>query len=171
MTRSRETSTQTGEQSNLSPTRRGLMVGLPLAVAASAAPHNPTPATNAGRLPVGAEAAALASRVAIAIWPRPNTKFPGMHYLWKGSQLRALLRSYVDIYRDRVGLEPSASHMLSVADVLCDPPDAHCRLKAWAAEPQYSFDRARFPSAWSQARMVELRHPNVQLRRLSDVIT
>ena len=171
MTRSLETSAQTGGQSNLSPTRRGLMVGLPVAVAASAAPLNSTPATNAERLPIGAEAATLAANVAIAAWPRPKTYVPGMHYLWKGSQLRSLLRSYADIYRDRVGSEPSASHMLSVADVLCDPPDAHCRLKGWIAEPQYSFDRARFPSAWSQARMVELRHPNVQLRRLSDVIT
>ncbi len=153
-------------------TRRDLIAATPLtasAVAACASFRGPLPAVAEVFLPRGKDAAQLAAKVTTSSWPQPKSFVPGMHYCFSRSRLERLLGSYAEIHAARVWAEPSASHMLSVADVISPRPYSWPALGKWLDGEQQRFDPAKFPLVWRQARVIDLERHTDQLARLDAV--
>ena len=152
----------------LGATRRELAAWLPLA-AASAAVSLGSAAPVEG-FPRGADAVLLATTAVRRSWG-PATGFAlGLLHHWKQRQLSWLLSGYAAVHAARLRAEASATHLLSVGDVV-SARGSGFRVSALRNDGSTEdFDPAKFALVWCQARVVDLERQGTQLARLRAAI-
>ena len=129
-----------------------------------------TASESVARGPTGEEAALLAARVTTASWPEAKSWAHGMLNHWMRNDLIRQLVSYAAIYSARLGAEPCAAHMLSVADVISLPPRPPYpgnNWRVWGDEDRKGLDPSKFRPVWRRARLIELEQRHAQLVRLT----
>jgi hypothetical protein len=153
-------------------TRRDLAVWLTLTPVASGAISTLRAAeAPADGFPSGTEAAPIAATAVTRSWGRVTGYAEAVLRHWQRRRLQELLEGYARIHAARLGRPASATHLISVGDVIGASGRGFRALGASFRGSTVDFDPGRFALVWRQARMIDLAQGAEQQARIVAAIT